>query len=83
VFKRGAIGSLNLYSWYNNVRNGDVGALRTVTVQLQNEDHSVEGEPPGEPHFDLGSARREPRPPSGKALRKETAIDPPHGHHST
>jgi len=41
VLKRGVIGSLNLYSWYNQVRNGDQNALRTVTVQLQNEDHTA------------------------------------------
>ena len=40
VLKRGAIGSLNLYDWYNDVRNGDQRALRTVTIQLQNEDHT-------------------------------------------
>jgi phage tail-like protein len=41
VLKRGVIGSLNLYQWYNQVRNGDVQALRTVTIQLQNEDHTA------------------------------------------
>ena len=41
LLKRGAIGSLNLYQWYNDVRNGNQNALRTVTIQLQNEDHTA------------------------------------------
>jgi phage tail-like protein len=40
TMKRGVIGSLNLYSWLNDIRNGDQSALRTVTIQLQNEDHT-------------------------------------------
>ena len=40
VLKRGVIGSLDLYNWYNEVRNGDQTALRNVTVQLQSEDHT-------------------------------------------
>src|ERR687885_2307235 len=40
TMKRGVIGSLNLYQWLNQIRNGDQGALRTVVIQLQNEDHS-------------------------------------------
>jgi phage tail-like protein len=39
-FKRGVIGSLSLYQWLDQIRNGDQNALRTVTVQLQNEDHT-------------------------------------------
>ena len=31
---------LSLYSWLNQIRNGDQNALRTVTIQLQNEDHT-------------------------------------------
>ncbi|OGT18745.1 MAG: phage tail protein [Gammaproteobacteria bacterium RBG_16_57_12] len=38
--RRGIIGSLNLYAWLDQIRNGDQHALRTVTIQLQNEDHS-------------------------------------------
>ena len=34
-------GSLNLYQWYNDVRNGNQNALRTVRIQLQNEDHTA------------------------------------------
>ena len=40
TLKRGVIGSLNLYNWLNQIRNGDQAAYRTVTVQLQNEDHT-------------------------------------------
>ena len=38
--KRGIIGSLNLYAWLDQIRNGAPNAMRTVTIQLQNEDHS-------------------------------------------
>jgi len=41
TLKRGVIGSLNLYSWLNDIRNGDQTAFRTVTIQLQNEDHTA------------------------------------------
>jgi phage tail-like protein len=40
TMKRGIIGSLNLYQWLDEIRNGDQNALRTVTIQLQNEDHT-------------------------------------------
>ena len=40
TMKRGVIGSLNLYQWLNDIRNGDQNAYRTVTIQLQNEDHT-------------------------------------------
>ena len=40
TMKRGVIGSLNLYQWLDDIRNGNQNALRTVTVQLQNEDHT-------------------------------------------
>jgi len=40
TMKRGVIGVLDLYEWLNQIRNGDQAAYRTVTVQLQNEDHS-------------------------------------------
>jgi phage tail-like protein len=38
---RGIIGSLTLYDWLNDIRNGNQNALRTVTIQLQNEDHTA------------------------------------------
>ncbi len=41
TMKRGVIGSLNLYSWLDQIRNGDQNALRTVTIQMQNEDHTA------------------------------------------
>jgi len=40
TMKRGIIGSLDLYQWLNQIRNGDQKALRTVTIQLQNEDRT-------------------------------------------
>lgn len=40
TMKRGIIGSLTLYNWLDQIRNGDPNALRTVTVQLQTEDHT-------------------------------------------
>ncbi|MEO8056844.1 MAG: phage tail protein [Burkholderiales bacterium] len=41
TLKRGVIGSLELYHWLDQIRNGYQNALRTVTVQLMNEDHSA------------------------------------------
>ncbi len=41
TMKRGVIGSLDLYDWLNQIRNGDQGALRTVTIQLMSEDHTT------------------------------------------
>ena len=41
TLKRGVIGSLNLYQWLNDIRNGNQNALRTVTIHLQNEDHTA------------------------------------------
>jgi len=41
TMKRGVIGSLNLYQWLDDIRNGNQNALRNVVVQLQNEDHSA------------------------------------------
>jgi phage tail-like protein len=40
TLRRGVIGSLNLYAWMDQVRNGDPAALRTVVIRLMNEDHS-------------------------------------------
>ena len=40
TMKRGVIGSLNLYQWLDDIRNGNQSALRTVVISLQNEDHS-------------------------------------------
>ena len=41
ILKRGIIGSLDLYQWLDDIRNGDQTAYRTVTVRLMNEDHSA------------------------------------------
>ena len=41
TLKRGVIGSLTMYQWLNDIRNGDQKALRNVTIQLQNEDHTA------------------------------------------
>ena len=41
TLKRGVIGSLNLYQWLNDIRNGNQDAMRTVILQLQNEDHTA------------------------------------------
>ena len=41
TLKRGVIGSLDLYQWLNQIRNGDANAQRTITVSLQNEDHTA------------------------------------------
>ena len=41
TLKRGIIGSLGLYQWLDQIRNGDAAALRTVLIHLQNEDHTA------------------------------------------
>lgn len=40
TLKRGITGSLNLYKWFDQVRNGDTIALRTVTVTLMSEERT-------------------------------------------
>jgi phage tail-like protein len=40
-FRRGVIGSLTLYQWFDEVRNGSESALRDVTVALLSEDRST------------------------------------------
>jgi phage tail-like protein len=40
TLKRGVIGSLSLYKWLDQIRNGDQAALRNVVIQLQSEDHT-------------------------------------------
>jgi len=40
TLKRGLIGALDLVNWLNEIRNGGVNALRTVTIKLQSEDHT-------------------------------------------
>ena len=41
TLKRGVIGSLDLYSWLNDIRNRSQSAIRNVIVHLQNEDHTA------------------------------------------
>ena len=41
TLRRGIIGSLDLYTWLDEIRNGDETAYRTVTVRLMNEDRSA------------------------------------------
>ncbi len=41
TLKRGVIGSLDLYEWLNQIRNGEQDALRTVTIQLLSEDRAT------------------------------------------
>ena len=38
ILRRGIMGSLNLYEWINQVRNGDANARRSVTITLLSED---------------------------------------------
>ena len=40
VLKRGVIGSLSLYQWLDQIRNGDQNGLRNVVIRLQSEDHT-------------------------------------------
>lgn len=40
TLKRGVIGSLDLYKWYDDVRNGNANAARNVNIHLQNEDRT-------------------------------------------
>jgi phage tail-like protein len=41
TLRRGAIGTLNLYKWLDQIRNRDQNAYRNVVIQLQNQDHSA------------------------------------------
>ena len=41
TLKRGVIGALDLYEWLSQVRDGSQDALRSVLVQLQNEEHTA------------------------------------------
>ena len=41
TLRRGIIGSLDLYTWLDEIRNGDETAFRTVTIALMTEDHSA------------------------------------------
>jgi phage tail-like protein len=42
TLKRGVIGELEtLYNWIDEVRSGSQTALRTVTIEMQSEDHTT------------------------------------------
>jgi len=41
TLKRGIIGSLDLYEWLNDIRDGNASAVRNVTVQLMDEAHTA------------------------------------------
>jgi phage tail-like protein len=41
TLRRGIIGSLNLYQWLDQLRNGDAAAYRTVLIHLMSEDHTA------------------------------------------
>jgi phage tail-like protein len=40
IVRRGAIGSLSWYGWWNAARNGDQTVTRTITIHLLNEDRT-------------------------------------------
>ncbi len=40
VLRRGVIGELDLYEWWNQARNGDAGLRRTVVVRLLSENRA-------------------------------------------
>ncbi len=40
TLKRGLIGSLDLYSWLNEIRNGSQDQLKTVVIGIQDESHT-------------------------------------------
>src|SRR5215210_4060587 len=41
TLRRGIIGSLDLNEWLEQVRNGEAGAVRNVTIRLLSEDRAV------------------------------------------
>jgi phage tail-like protein len=41
TLKRGLIGSLNLYQWLDQIRNGDPAGIRTVVIRSMNEDRTA------------------------------------------
>lgn len=40
TLKRGVIGSLDLYQWWDQARDGDISLYRRVVIRLLNEDRS-------------------------------------------
>ena len=41
TLRRGVIGSLNLYSWLDDIRNGNQNAFKDVTIELWDEAHTA------------------------------------------
>lgn len=41
TMKRGVMGSPSLSKWLEQIRHGDHDALRTITISLQNEEHTA------------------------------------------
>jgi phage tail-like protein len=41
TMKRGVIGSLNLYRWLDDIRNGDQNAFRDIKIELWDEAHNA------------------------------------------
>jgi phage tail-like protein len=41
TLKRGVISATQFQQWLNDIQSGSPGALRTVTIELQNGDHTV------------------------------------------
>jgi phage tail-like protein len=41
TLKRGVIGSLILYQWLDQIRNGDQNAKKTVKIHMRSEDHTA------------------------------------------
>src|SRR3954468_23193767 len=39
TLKRGVIGATTLYSWLNDIRNGNQTVFRDITIHLQDEQH--------------------------------------------
>jgi phage tail-like protein len=42
TLRRGLIGSLTLWQWFEQVRSGDPAAIRTVTIRLQDEERTAD-----------------------------------------
>lgn len=40
TLRRGLVGTLSLYQWFDDIRNGHANALRTVTISLLAEDQA-------------------------------------------
>ena len=41
TLRRGLMGSLALYKWLDDIRNGNQNAMRNVTIHLMSEDHTA------------------------------------------